>query len=451
MLNKLSASHQSRLIRKREVSAREVLDAHISAIADRNADVNAFVSLDYEGAIRKADQLDAMVAQGDFAGPLHGLPIGIKDMAPVAGMPCTYGSLAYRDHIPDHDAVHVSNLRNAGAIILGKTNTPEFGQGRYGGQTDNKVAGLTRNPLNLEKTVSSSSGGSAAAVAAHFVALADGSDIAGSIRGPAAWCGLYGLRPSSGVVPVWPKIDPFTGTDVIGPMARTISDLSLFFDALYNPHSAPLHDVPDRLVNGSWNLDGLRIAWCMKPNGAKTSDAVIQANEPLKKTLMDAGAHVEETEPELKDVFQAQGILRSFGTLLKRGEDLDANPDLYSEELQTSISRARSLTIEELVRATRICNRAVQTTLAFFESFDLMIWPTSTQMPFAAEAKTGEISEDWSPLEITPVLQLPALAIPVGRTPDGMPCGVQLIGQKRSDLGLIRVAETLEPLIGFVK
>ena len=450
MPNRLSATRQIALIRSGEVAARELLEAHIEEIDSRNGLINAFLCVDAEGARSVADRMDQLALQGDFAGPLHGVVVGIKDNAAVARLPCTYGCRAFQHNIPTHDAAHVANLRDAGAIILGKTNMPEFGHGRFGGQTHNALAGLTRNPWNPECTVSSSSGGAAAALAAHFVALADGSDIAGSIRGPAAWCGLYGLRPTPGIVPSWPKSDPLDGIDVFGPMARTADDLSLMFDALRGPRAAPLHDVPDPIdVRGSV-LEGLRVAWCMNPAGSNPRNEVLEAISHLKVILTDAGAIVEDAVPDLTGLHAAQAVLRSFGVLRKLGPEIEARPDQFSAELRQALMHGKSLSVNQLAVANRDRDRAVNTMAAFFRRYDVLAWPTSTGLPFPAEAETGGITEDWTPIELTPALQLPALAIPVGKTPDGMPCGIQLIGPWRSDLNLIQMARTLEPKIGFI-
>ena len=449
-LNRLSASQQARLIREKSISCTELLEVYLAEIEAHDRDVNAFVTLDIEGAREQARRLDKLAASDQFLGSLHGLPVGIKDLSPVANMRCTFGSIAYENNIAERDATHVTNLREAGANIIGKTNTPEFGHGRFGGQTDNLVSGLTRNPLDLRKTVSSSSGGSAAALAGCFVALADGSDIAGSIRGPAAWCGLYGLRPTSGIVPVWPSASPFNGTNVIGPMSRTITDLSIFFDALRGPGVAPLHDTPDPIDEGAWKLENLRIGWCLTPDGANTASEIGEALEPLRKILVDAGAVVQEAEPDFAGLHSAQALLRNFGVVVKLGKEIAARPQCFSDELQLAVAKGEALSNQELVNALRVCDRAYHNVCTFFGSFDLMIWPTSTQRPFAADARSDDIREDWKPIELTPVLQLPALALPVAKTPDGMPCGVQLIGPKRSDLGLIHLAKQLEPLIGYV-
>ena len=448
MLNKLPAVKQGELIRTGQASVSEVLEAHIESIDQSEQLINAFVTLDVEGSRKKAIELDNQKTKHHPEQPLYGLPVGIKDHNQVAGLPCTFGSLAFQDYIPDFDAAHVSNIRQAGAIILGKTNMPEFGHGRYGGQTDNLLCGLTRNPWNTEKTASSSSGGAAAALAANFVSLADGSDIAGSIRGPAGWCGLYGLRPTSGVVPAWPKVDPLDGTSVIGPMARTIDDLALLFAAMRGPHHAPLYETPEHFNSESFDPSNLRIAWCMNPGGSNTCDAVMDTLSPLKTMLIESGAKVTETEPDLAGLHQAQAILRRFGLLVNHEKMILEHEDLISPEIRKALERAQALSKVEIVDAIRVRDQAVHTITSFFTDYDLMIWPTSTQLPFDAEAK--EIHEDWTPIELTPVLQLPALSVPVAMTPDSMPCGVQFIGPKRSDLKLIELAKILEPEIGFV-
>ncbi|MEM9605724.1 MAG: amidase [Pseudomonadota bacterium] len=443
-LNRLSASEQVERMRRREVSVQTVLEAHLDEIARREPTINAFVTVDADRARCRAEALDRAAARGDTLGPLFGLTVGIKDGAPVAGLRWTRGSEAYADVTAEVTALHVANLEDAGAIVLGKTNLPELGHGRYGGQTDNAVAGLTRNPLDPSKTVSSSSGGSAAALAAHFVALADGSDIAGSIRGPAAWCGLYGLRPTPGVVPNWPKADPFEGTDVVGPMARTARDLALMFDAMRGPRMAPLYTVPAPVSVSESPFQGLRVAWCLRPDGADTSEAVTAALSPLRAQLTRLGAVVRDAEPDLRGLHAAQATLRDVGVVVKHGEAIDANPSGFSPELHAALARGREVTSASLCQSTRVRDRCVHTVHAFFADHDVMVWPTSTRMPFGADAEAEAIHEDWRPIELTPCLHLPALAVPVGRTPDGMPCGVQLIGPLRADARLLALATALE-------
>jgi amidase len=215
-------------IRAREFSAREVMESHLERIAAVNPRVNAIVTLDPELALRLADEAD----RSEPRGVLHGLPIAVKDLEPTAGMRTTWGSPLYADHVPSHDSLLVERLRAAGALIIGKTNTPEFGAGS---QTFNEVFGATRNPWDLTKTPGGSSGGAAAAVAAGMLPFADGSDLGASVRNPAAFCNLVGLRPTPGRIPTLPPGDPWDPFAVHGPIARTAPDAALLFEALAGP------------------------------------------------------------------------------------------------------------------------------------------------------------------------------------------------------------------------
>jgi amidase len=228
----------ARLIRARQLSAAELLEAVLARIEAVNPSVNAIVTLAAEQARVVAAGLDARAARGEFAGPLHGLPIAIKDLAETAGIRTTYGSPIFADHVPSFDAPHVALLKRAGAVVIGKTNTPEFGAGS---QTFNPVFGPTRNPHDTRLTPGGSSGGAAAAVATGMIPFADGSDLAASVRNPASFCGLVGLRTTPGLVPS----DPFDPLPVVGPIARTAEDAALLLAGMCGPDSGrPLRRRP---------------------------------------------------------------------------------------------------------------------------------------------------------------------------------------------------------------
>src|SRR5689334_11205732 len=222
----------ARLIRTRELSAAELLTAVLARIASANPAVNAIVTLAAEQAQAAAAALDARAARGEFAGPLHGLPIAVKDLAETAGIRTTYGSPVFASYVPSFDAPHVALLKRAGAVVIGKTNTPEFGAGS---QTFNKVFGPTRNPSDLSKTCAGSSGGAALALASGMVPLADGSDLGGSLRNPASFCNVVGFRPSPGRVPSWPTVLGWNSLTVEGPMARTVRDVALLLSVMAGP------------------------------------------------------------------------------------------------------------------------------------------------------------------------------------------------------------------------
>src|SRR3954454_4443966 len=254
----MSASELAAGVRSRRFSSREVVESHLSRIEAVNPRVNAIVTLDAEGALAAADAAD----RGDPAGPLHGVPVAVKDLEDTAGMRTTFGSPLLADNGPATDSAVVERWRRAAAIVIGKTNTPEFGAGS---QTFNEVFGVTRNPYDLARTCGGSSGGAAAAVAAGMLPLADGSDLGGSIRNPAAFCGLVGLRPSPGRIPVAPSIRPWSPLSVHGPIARTVEDAALLLRALCGPDPrAPLSldDPPDAFADvRPVDPGALRIAW----------------------------------------------------------------------------------------------------------------------------------------------------------------------------------------------
>ena len=234
----LTARAMAQKLRRKELSAAEVLAAHKVRVEAAEAEVNAFITLDWQAAEARAAELDAMAAEGRFAGPLHGVPVAIKDVFETKGLRTTWGSRSFESHVPGFDALHVARLRAAGALIVGKTNTPEFA---FSGQTTNLVSGTTRNPLDPSRTVAGSSGGAAAALAAKMVPLADGSDLGGSTRTPAAWCGIVGYRPTSGLIPMSPNPVPFDGLSIPGPMARNVSDLVMLLEVMQgNTPAQPL-------------------------------------------------------------------------------------------------------------------------------------------------------------------------------------------------------------------
>ena len=258
----LPARRLADLIRSRAVSAREVMRAHLDRIDRINPHVNAVVTSVPDAALDAADAADAALAAGREVGPLHGLPVAHKDLFVTAGIRTTFGSRVFEHHVPDETALIVERERQAGAITVGKTNTPELGAGS---QTFNEVFGATRNPYDLSKTCGGSSGGAAVALATGMVPVADGSDFGGSLRNPASFCSVVGFRPSSGRVPRWPSAAPWFSFHVHGPMARTVADVALLFDAIAGPDPrAPLSlTVPPVATSGALarDLAGVRIGW----------------------------------------------------------------------------------------------------------------------------------------------------------------------------------------------
>ena len=290
-------------IRAREFSVREVMESHLARIEAVNPRVNAIVTLDAEGALPAASAADA----GEPRGVLHGLPIAVKDLEDTAGMRTTYGSPLFASHVPDADSLLVERLRAAGAIVIGKTNTPEFGAGS---QTFNAVFGATRNPWDLSRTPGGSSGGAAAAVASGMLPFADGSDLGASVRNPAAFCGLVGLRPSPGVIPDAGPGDPWNPLPVLGPIARTVEDVALLLSALAGPDPRDPLSVGGPFVPAWGEVRGLRIGWSPTLGGLPVDPEVTAVLEAQRATFEALGCVVEEAEPSFEGADEAFEVLR---------------------------------------------------------------------------------------------------------------------------------------------
>ena len=281
-----SATELVRLIRERKVSVTEVVQAHLAQIERVNPRVNAIVTLLPERALADARAKDAALARGEASDPLFGLPIAHKDLVPTRGVRTTYGSPIYRDHVPDEDGLIVERLRAAGTVMLGKTNTPEFGAGS---QTFNPVFGATVNPYDTAKTCGGSSGGAAVALACGMIPIADGSDLGGSLRNPASFCNVVGLRPSVGRVPVWPSETPWFSLSVQGPMARTVKDVALLLSTMAgpDPRSPVAIREPGEKFRAPLGRDfkGVRIAWSRDLSGLPIDKRVTGVLEAQRSTF----------------------------------------------------------------------------------------------------------------------------------------------------------------------
>ena len=327
----LSATALAAMLRGGAVSAREVVSSFLQRIDEVDGLVNAIPTLVAERALDEADQADRWRAAGNAPGPLHGLPIAVKDLVDTAGIRTTYGSPIYRDHVPAEDAPLVRRLRRAGAIVIGKTNTPEFGAGS---QTFNPVFGATRNPYDLACTAGGSSGGAAAAVAAGMLPFADGSDMGGSLRNPAGFCNVIGLRPSPGRVPELPTDDVWDPLSVSGPIARTVADVALLLAALAGPDPrAPLSLAESPSPAALSSLERrepparVRVAWSRDLGGLPIAPEVTAVLEEGRRALEGLGWQVEEAEPDLAgaddvfDVLRALSFLRSLHDEYARHRD----------------------------------------------------------------------------------------------------------------------------------
>lgn len=439
------ATELAALLRRKEVSAREVLRAHLDRVAEVDPQIGAIVALDVEGAMRRAGALDDMAARRRLAGPLHGVPVAIKDVFDAEGLATTHGSRAAPHGAAGRDAVHVARLRAAGAVIFSKTNTAEFA---YGAQTTNPVFGTTRNPHDLTRSVSGSSGGAAAALAAGMAALADGSDLGGSIRAPAGLAGVVGLRPTSRAVPLVGAARPFDGLNVPGPMARTVQDVALMLEAMAGAHPG---DPCSRDLATARGLQvrGLRVAWCLTPGGAPIAPAIRAVLEPVRTLLEEMGAQVEEADPGLGFMLGAQQTFRDWSALLELGETWRRDPNLLGPEVRRTLLRSQALTASDLARAEADRKRGWEAMRAFYAMHDLCLWPINSQPPYGADEDPSEIDLDETATLATPLLGIPALAMPIAVAPAGFPVGLQLIGPSGSDRDLLAVARQIERAVAF--
>lgn len=447
------------LLRTREVSATEVLEAHLEQIDKLNPLINAVVTLDEEGARVAAAEADRKIAAGEPIGPLHGLPISFKDTANTAGMRTTFGHPQFRDHVPAANDLHVQRILDAGAIRVGKTNVPEFAAGSH---TFNRVFGATRNPYDPGKSAGGSSGGAAAALAAGFQPIADGSDMGGSLRNPASFCNVVGLRPTPGMVPNTDGNNVFSPLGVAGPMGRTAADAALLFAAMTgassaDPYSAfmPGPDIPAAEPSPP-DFAGLRIAFAPTLGGrVPVGREVLDVLEPHAAALADLGAQVELDCPDLDGSDQVFRVLRAATFDSMWGEQLAADPGAFNHFLTGNIREGGLLSGRDVVRAEEGMTRLVRKAAEFFERYDLVIAPASQVVPFDVDLEYPTEIEghqlesylDWmrAPYLFTP-LGVPALSVPAGFTPAGLPVGLQMVGARGSDVRLLRLASAFEKL-----
>ena len=447
--------------------------ARIEAV---NPPVNAIVTLAAGPARAVAADLDARAARGEFAGPLHGLPIAIKDLAETAGIRTTYGSPLFADHVPDFDAPHVALLKQAGAVVIGKTNTPEFGAGS---QTFNPVFGATRNPYDTRLTPGGSSGGAAAAVATGMIPFADGSDLAASVRNPASFCGLVGLRTTPGLVP---SADPFDALGVVGPIARSAADAALLLAGMCGPDSGRPLARPDRpgdfLDLRPATLRGLRVAWTFDLGDLPVQPEVRAVLAAARDRLEQAGCEVAEHAPDLSDADEVFGVLRA-ARMAAMAPLLRAHRDQVKATLAWNISKGIALTGEQVATA-RTGHAAIFERLRSFLSdgrYDVLALPTVQVLPFDVDTEwVREINGqpmatyiDWmrscSRITVTahPAISLPAALATPAQTPaaqtaptpaappvPGLPVGLQFVGRYGADLRLLEIAAAVTELLGPV-
>jgi amidase len=450
-----SAREMAGAIRARRISARELLDLHLARIEERNPEINAIVSLDVERARAGAAAADQHLASGQAVGPLHGLPFAFKDTHAVAGWRTTYGSPLFRDNVPVADELIVERIRRAGVVTLGRTNVPEFAAGSH---TFNTVFGTTRNPADPSRSAGGSSGGAAAALAAGMVPLAEGSDMGGSLRNPASFCGVVGLRPSLGRVPEWPKANQWETTSVGGPMARNVGDLALLLSVIAGPDPRAPLALGDPGVTFApplaGTLRGLRVAYSLDLGGAFEVDASVAAVvEQAGRLFARSGASVFAAWPDLATAEDTFRTLRAWHFQASYGALLARHPDAFKQSLADNIRAGESLTGADVARAYAQRTRLAESMRVFFQAYDVLVLPVSQVPPFPADQEFPTSINgrpmatylDWmrSAYFIT-VTGCPAISMPAGLTPDGLPVGVQIVAPHGAERRLLEIAAAFE-------
>ncbi len=453
------AREMAEAVRTKRISARELLELHLDRIDEVNPVVNAVVSLDAERARADAGAADESLTRGDDVGALHGLPFAVKDTHHVQGWRTTFGSPVMSDHISGWDDLLVERIRGAGAVIVGKTNVPEWAAGSH---TFNPIFGTTLNPYDQERSAGGSSGGAATALATGMVPLADGSDMGGSLRNPASFCNVVGLRPSVGRVPIWPTWHYWETLSVHGPLARDVADLALLLSVIAGPDdrspsaigtagsvfAEPLHGT----------LDGVRVAWAPDLGGAIEVDHEVAAVIATQAAVLEsAGARVVPASPDLSGADKTFRVLRAWMFDYMLGELLTEHPDKFKPTLAANIRAGGPLTGHDVAVAHARRTELGDRLRMFFADHDVLALPVSQVPPFPADQEyppeiNGRAQEtylDWmrSCFLIT-VTGCPAISVPAGFTAAGLPVGLQLVAPVGGDRRLLEIAAAYERASG---
>jgi len=455
----LSATELRRRVAAGELSPVEVLEACLEQVDRHNEGINAVVTLDEtarEQAHEQAREIERRLAAGKDPGLLCGLPVGIKDVTPVAGVRTTYGSPLHSDHVPDEDALVVRRLREAGAVILGKTNTPEFAAG---GNTYNEVFGRTRNPWDPELSAGGSTGGGAAALATGMIALAEGTDLGGSLRVPASFCGVMGLRPSPGLVPTVPSNWAADDLSVTGPMGRTVADVALMLQAVWGPiPTFPLssHGAGRDFVGAvqSGPTEGLRVAYAPDVAGLGTDPALERVCRDAAESLAESGVEVEGIDLDLSSGLETFLTLRGRWMVEHHRSRVEQLHEL-GPNLAGNIRAGLALTPAEVETAEAARDELRRTMRGVFERYDYLLTPCVPVPPFPAEQDYPETIGgrkmdtyiEWiAPTFVLTLTSLPIACVPAGLDPNGLPVGIQVVGPPMGEESVLALAGRIEEL-----
>ena len=450
----LSAIEMARRIRAKDLSARETVSAHLKQIKRVNPSVNAIVTLIAEQAFDQAARADEHLARGAPLGLLHGLPIAHKDLQPTRGVRTTFGSPIYKDFIPAADSLLVERVREAGAILLGKTNTPEFGAGS---QTFNEVFGTTLNPYDVSKTCGGSSGGAAVALACRMLPIADGSDLGASLRNPANFCNVVGFRPSPGRVPTWPSPLGWWNLSVEGPMARTVADVAFFLSALAGPDSrAPISiEEPGSRFAAPLGRDfrGVRVAWWKDLGGLPFEPSVREIVNAQRSVLESLGCVVEEAEPDFSGADETFKTLRFWRSCLASLALPAESLPLVKDTIRWEVECGKKLTAADVGMAEMKRTELYHRVRRFMERYEFFVLPVNQVPPFdVTQHYPGEIARvkmqtyiDWmKSCYYISLVGNPAISVPCGFTSEGLPVGIQIVGRHHDDWGVLQMAHAFE-------
>jgi amidase len=456
-----SARQLAVLIERRELSCVEVMRAFLAQIERVNGQVNAIVSLRPPGELlADAEAADRRLAAGHPDGALHGLPIAIKDLSLTRGLRTTFGSQLYRDFVPTSDDLYVQRLRRAGAIIIGKTNTPEFGAGS---QTFNAVFGATRNPYDPTKTCGGSSGGAAVALACGMLPLADGTDLGGSLRNPSSFCNVVGFRPSPGRVPRL-NARPGDTLTVHGPMARDVDDLALLLSVMAGPDrrdplslaepGTAFRNLPER------DFPGVRVAFSERLGRYPVEPAVTAVCKSARPVLASLGCEVVDGEPDFSGVDELFQTLRAAGYAALLGKDLERGRAQMKDSVVWNVEQGLKLTPADLERAASAKVGLDARVAEFFASHEFLALPTVQVLPFPVDIEWVREIEgvpmrtyiDWmATCYAISCLGVPAISVPCGFSPEGLPVGLQLVGRRGRDLDVLQLARAFEQATHFAR
>lgn len=451
----LNAKEMLALVRKGDISCSELLEAHIAQIEAFDSRVNAIVTKTFEYAIDRARELDTGFGRD---APLRGLPVAHKDLLPTEGVRTTFGFPRYRNFVPQNDAWIVTRMKAAGALMLGKTNVPEFGAGSH---TFNRVFGATKNPYDQSRTVGGSSGGAAAALCSRMVPLADGSDTGGSLRNPAAFCNVVGFRPSPGRIPSGPNGESWTELSQLGPLARTVDDTALLFSVLAGPHprASRMLETPGKVFRTvePVSLQRLKIAFTEDFGCLPVETPIRETLQKFVSRLEQEGAIVETATPHLNEARWVFGVLRSIGFRRRFREFQKDERSELKDTIQWELERGKSLTLDDVERALDERTRLIRSALEFFREYDVLLGPSTQVMQFPIEVdwvreiegkKMSNYIEWMEACSLISTIGFPSLSLPAGFH-GALPVGAQLIAPIRQDLKLLQMAKAMEDVTDF--